>query len=260
MSDVVLPTCRKLDYKVIIQCGDFGFWPGPLGKAFLDELNEQCILQNVHIFWLDGNHEWHDVLSYNECYESEHPVLIRDHIYYLPRGFIWNCNALRFMSVGGAYSVDKYSRLKNDAKRGSGRKSWWPQEELTEEDVSRSIQRLNDHNPLLDNPSRYIDVMFSHDVPLPILVPGIHAEMKSDFPEAIPNREKLSRIVQVAKPRMLIHGHYHVSYQTSAQFDNDLYTQVIGLNANPSILYNLDRTGQAIHLSTTQPYSYELLF
>ena len=103
----------------IVQVGDFGFvWPNlkkkkrdafgnrlyevigyPEGDTRLDTLNRLAEDAGVMILFLDGNHEDFDRLDDLGAYpDSESSVQIMDNIIYLPRGFSWVWNDIKFMS------------------------------------------------------------------------------------------------------------------------------------------------------------------
>ncbi len=42
---------------LVLQLGDFGFWHGPEGEAYLDAVELACRQAGVAVCWLDGNHE-----------------------------------------------------------------------------------------------------------------------------------------------------------------------------------------------------------
>lgn len=208
----------------IVQVGDFGFWEHhPDGGAFLDLCAEGYQLTvkmgtPIPLFWLDGNHENHELLR--ELYGPggvRHKLtpegfwVIRPGMYYLPRGVRWAWAGVRFMALGGAYSIDKKHRLSEQAKDGHPR--WWPQEELTEAEVQAAIA----------DPSE-IDVLFTHDKPFKARVPW----NRRDIIRTWPNQERIQTVVDTLHPKMVIHGHLHIRYQH--RFDS---TIVEGLGCNP---------------------------
>lgn len=77
-------------------------------------------------------------------------------------GEIFGINGLRYLVIGGAYSVDKYYRL----LRGAG---WWPDEQPSEEIKAYVERQISEHE---------FDIILSHTCPLkyePIemFLPGI---------------------------------------------------------------------------------------
>lgn len=114
---------------VLLHLGDFGFWHGHEGKAYIDILERVCARKSLPVLWIDGNLEDHDLLA--ELPREYGLGKVSDHIWHFPRGTGWEWGGLRFGGLGGAASVDRQLR--------SPGKDWWPQEELTSVDLSRWI-------------------------------------------------------------------------------------------------------------------------
>ncbi|MGE0306865.1 MAG: metallophosphoesterase [Acidimicrobiia bacterium] len=95
----------RSDCPVIIQVGDFGYFPDHCdGPRFLSMVDRACSANDVELWFIDGNHDDHTSLA-----ELEHghvPVRVAEHVTYLPRGtrlYLGGC-ALGFL--GEAFSVD----------------------------------------------------------------------------------------------------------------------------------------------------------
>ena len=94
--------CEKEFPDLVIQVGDFGWWPELDYKAKVD--GETYILSRIptdmaEIRFCDGNHENHNSLylirSKNE--NKKEPIQIRKNLYYHPRGNVWiHPNGLKF--------------------------------------------------------------------------------------------------------------------------------------------------------------------
>jgi Icc-related predicted phosphoesterase len=182
---------------LIIQVGDFGYWPHlPSGKAFMTFVEETCAKYGVTLWWLDGNHENHDLL---EVLVDEHgydaPIELSPHVIYLPRSCRWTWDDVSFMALGGAYSIDKARRTPHV--------SWWPGETITAGDVERAIA------------GGPVDVLLTHDAPLGVTPWAERASIdrrKDLWPESKANREALTAVFDAVKPSLLVHGHYHRRY------------------------------------------------
>jgi hypothetical protein len=210
----VAPVAAEQGVDVVVQLGDFGLWPSPNPLNYVQAVGSVC---PVPVYWLDGNHEWFDLMEQNGWLGADEPVELAPNISYLPRGYSWTWGESRYMAMGGAYSVDKPHRTEGH--------SWWPQEEITDADVERALQQES------------IDVLFCHDAPTGIMVPGVHAEWKQDefARESAPNRDRLRKIVDALLPSAIYHGHYHVAYHARlhdvlAHSDSDVDADIIGLN------------------------------
>ena len=111
----------------IIICGDVGiFWNTDQrdAKYWMRIYEEEC--NGVNLYWIDGNHENFNIIDSWHCNNSE-PYKLSEHIYYCPRGLSMMLNDKKALFMGGADSIDKFMR-----KEGI---SWWPQEQITEENI-----------------------------------------------------------------------------------------------------------------------------
>jgi hypothetical protein len=182
----------------------------------------------MEMFWIDGNHDNHPML-WDGRYEVGFDgfAQIRPNLFYIPRGLTWEWQGVSFIGVGGSYSIDKEWRVREEAVTGKPASLWWPTEMISPEDVEKIVSR----------PGR-VDVMFSHDVPHGLDVPGIHSPVNSyRWPLAVENRDRLTTIFEAKRPRLIVHGHYHVRYDDTIDWmeqgdDGNAWwnqTQVIGL-------------------------------
>lgn len=195
-------TAKKKNCDAIVQVGDWGFWEHTKdGVAFLKWVERQLNEKQIDCFWLDGNHENHDLLreKYGPGGSHHNPTpegfwKIRERLFYLPRGIRWNWAGIDFMALGGADSIDKPYRTRYV--------SWWPSELISDGDVEFASRPGN------------VDVMFTHDAPESVIVPFIRAMEKDQFHLSRMNRIKLAEVVRTVKPKYLIHGHYHYRYDS----------------------------------------------
>jgi len=218
----------EADADVIVQLGDFGFWEHTdAGVEYLDHVEELAASFEMGLLWLDGNHENHQWLrqqyqparvpgckraGHEQDAPHEHLVNpdgtwpIRDHIAYLPRGHRWTWQGVRFLAVGGAYSIDKKWRVPG--------LSWWPEEELTDDDVRRACR------------GGRTDVLLTHDAPLGAIPPGMRSIRASDA-----NRQRVRQIVDHTRPVVQFHGHFHAFYTDQVTHPGGT-TRVVGLASN----------------------------
>lgn len=203
ICNVAVPKAMKNDCNIIVQVGDFGYWEHQdRGRRFLDKVSKTLVRNNLTMYWLDGNHDNHPMLW--EKYPGDSPVEIRPNLHYMNRGSIMNIGPARCLFVGGGYSIDAHWRIMQELQDKQPETLYWPTEMITDTEVERSIRHIE-----MDGP---IDLMFSHDVPHGLNVPGVHAEQKQQIHQSEANRTQLTRIFKAAQPKMLIHGHYHVRY------------------------------------------------
>lgn len=181
----------------LIHLGDFGYQFKP---HFLIRLNEILATCGMSLLFVDGNHDDHEWLATLRVHRTGLRPL-GDWIWHVPRGFRWKWHGLRFVGVGGAHSVDGMWRRQ-------GGLMWQPAERITDEQAAEVMR------------GGVADVMFSHDCPSGVDIPGLNPR---DFPHfeilrAQEHRLLLRQIVDVVKPQAIWHGHYHVPYQQQPNF------------------------------------------
>lgn len=193
--------------KLLIQLGDFGFWPGRDGVRYVERLGRQLARYDCTLLFLDGNHDWHDGLNALPV----DPVMglrrITHQIWHIPRGESWVWDGVVWMALGGAVSVDKDGRTPGV--------DWWPQETVGAGDIEHAIARGR------------VDVMLTHDAPAGVVVPGIDDRPDNGgwsleaIAESNAHREMLRAVVADVRPSRLWHGHYHVRYSSQLVFEGD---------------------------------------
>lgn len=161
--------------------------------SYIDQVSEAATDAGVPFAFVDGNHDRHDKLQALAAEHDWTAVPVRPGFYYLPRGYRWTWNEVRFLALGGAHSVDRPWRRAYI--------EWWPGETIGAADALRACD------------GGVADVMICHDVPDGIPIPWI-AGNPFGFPErelaaAQRNREVLRRVVDVVRPGRLFAGHYH---------------------------------------------------
>lgn len=169
----------KYDYVII--CGDFGgIWDyeesKPEEKYWLDWMNDKSFTT----LFVDGNHENYDRLKQFPIvsFHGGKAHKIRDSIYHLMRGYVFNLQGKSFFSFGGARSHDiqdgilnmedydspkgliadyKYRTLKGEMLR-INHVSWWEEEMPNRQEMDRGIRNL----AKVDNK---VDFVISHSLP-----------------------------------------------------------------------------------------------
>lgn len=184
----------------VVQVGDFGFWPGKLGEAYLNDVSQALSEFDQELFVVPGNHE--DYTQIRNFQEGEDGWLMaRSRIKVAPRGFRWLWDDVSFVALGGAPSVDRTWRLQG--QRMQGTPLWWKEEAITDEDVAKTVE------------GGYADVMFTHDAPLGVptiekrIAPNPNGFYEADLQYALEGREKMLAAVTGVLPQKLFHGHYH---------------------------------------------------
>lgn len=209
---------RRHRCDAILQLGDFGYWPHTAdGLQFLEQVSWHAEQKGIDcVYWIDGNHENHDVLAELEP-DDDGMITIVDRCRYIPRGYRWAWSGVRFGALGGAFSVDRRQRVKHV--------SWWPGELLSDSDVEK----------LGEEP---LDVLVTHDAPEGSPVRGL-ALPPVDEVLAAEVRARVLDAVEATEPRLVAHGHWHHRYSHELTWpvtaDGELIwraTQVEGLAAD----------------------------
>lgn len=242
--------------KLILHAGDFGIWPGRPGRIFLEAVTSVLAMYDTRLWFIDGNHEDFDqleafrqaaadgqaciarsqedddgqsgtALSPMACDSQtrsgpEAPpgsVPVTSRITWLPRGTRWDWRGRTWLAMGGAHSPDRAIRV----EKGWG---WWPQEDITDEQVAAAAA---------GGPA---DVLLSHDVASGVFIaydpPPPHWH-QTDLDLAHQNRRRLQSLCDAVKPYHLIHGHHHRAYQRDTEMGYGL-AEVTGLGMDGSPL------------------------
>ncbi len=203
----------------IFVLGDFGYWEHTgEGRNFLNRVDIHADLKDIPIYFLDGNHDKTSLLL--ETYDvyddgdSDGFLLVREYVRYARRGLTWIWDDVEFIALGGAYSVDKQWRLDREAKSGLPESLWFPEEEMTDEEMNEILDQRH---------TRSVDVMLAHDKPRS----SAPRWNRKDFLECLPNQDRLQAAVQALKPVLYLHGHLHFRYT-----DNIADCRVEGLDCN----------------------------
>lgn len=227
LCNIALPQAAKHNINLIIQVGDFGYWEHfEDGQRFLNKLSKHLVRRGITLWWLDGNHENHPMLwdKYTADPDNNGFMEIRENLWYMPRGSVFTLDNVRFLVLGGAFSIDKESRLVREMihrghkpfsvhegdssirqwEKDGDHTQWWPTEMITDVDVNVAIQNALEAGP--------IDVMLTHDCPTNISIPGIHSVDKWKYPQTWENRDRLQEVFDAVQPKLLVHGHYHTAY------------------------------------------------
>lgn len=188
----------KMEADRIFVLGDFGFWPRMKdGAGFLLAIEKLAEETGVDLYWLDGNHEDHEIL--NDVVDGERDQFVKfgNHTWYSPRGHVWEWDGIRFGTVGGAYSIDRdYRTLGVD---------WFHEELITDTDVEAALKHKD------------VQVMLTHDAPITVdmqmhLMGVGRRPYKMDW-FSNQNRDYLETIRRAWTPSHLFHGHWHIFYR-----------------------------------------------
>ena len=197
---------------VILQCGDWGWWPHFDGSYSTMEHGKRWYQNGIknhqndkttQIFWAPGNHEnWED-LNNNFGYNMSE---VHPDIWYCPFGSVLELpDGRNVLFVGGAESTDKEQRTVGV--------SWWFDEIITNADFRE-----------LPNPDEVkIDIVISHTVPQLFMKefhnkfdPWVRDQRWND-----PSCKALDEVLRMFKPDLWFSGHFHEFMY--GRYDNTLW-------------------------------------
>ena len=215
--------CRYMELTekdTIVILGDVGanYYGGKRDKQF----KEQIAKLAPTIFCIHGNHEQRpaNIPSYKAkewndgpvWYEEEYPNLL-----FARDGNIYVIDGVRYLVIGGAFSVDKNYRL----SRGYG---WWAEEQPSEEIKARVGRRVANSG---------LDVILSHTCPFKYepreaFLPGIdQSEVDSS------TEEWLDTIEESVDYKAWFCGHWHIDKRIDKmhflydEFESDEWLQTM---------------------------------
>lgn len=249
----LLQKAQSLEADVLFVLGDFGIWDHYDDGAFTKDVSRFSKQAEVPVCFLPGNHDNYDLLFE---YEATKPrladgfILLAPGVLYSPRGHRFTWSGVKFLTLGGAYSVDKFGRVYEDQmnlfraqgrqERGgvlskreryllrTGQALWWSQEEISEEERDQAME------------GGRVDVMLAHDKPRDAQ-PGWN---RKDLEECWPNQDKLQAVVEATLPRLYVHGHLHHPYWDTMVKTG---TEVHGLDCDPSASRYSGGTGKILN-------------
>src|SRR5271166_3560249 len=91
--------------RLVLQLGDFGVWPGPAGKRYLDAISAVLQLVDGELWFIDGNHEDFPQLAQAGqepgAKVADGRLRLRPRVYHLPRGHRWAWHDRTWLACGG---------------------------------------------------------------------------------------------------------------------------------------------------------------
>lgn len=232
---------RKISHLMIM--GDFGLWTHRAdGHKFLDTCQRVAEGNRLSIFAVGGNHEnWDHWEWFTTNMPTSHGLAyVRERVLLSPKVHSFRMGGKNFAVAGGAVSVDKDWRLKNERGgndgpmgrfvKGSGpRTLWWPNEVLVGADIDRF--KLNHAGGA--------DYLLSHDCSNFTPFKG---RMKPDM-DSQAHRQLMDEVIKASKPKIHFHGHMHTKYDWNNAMSHGFYpgdseaegyfeTRTIGLQCN----------------------------
>ena len=197
-SRFLIPTFEDKENNIMIILGDAGI------NYYLNILDiykkDYLSTYKMKFFIIQGNHEERpeNIKTYKEkemyggkvYVEDEYPNLI-----FAKNGELYNIDNNKVLVIGGAYSVDKYYRLKNNL-------NWFKDEQLNKEEKEEIINKYTGEK---------VDYILSHTcpykyIPKEAFIPGIDESLVDNSMELF-----LDKVEEVVDYDKWYCGHYHIS-------------------------------------------------
>lgn len=230
---------QRENIRNIVQVGDFGIWPGEYGGRFVKRVNIELEKNDQDLWVTPGNHDDYDRIE-TLLEDPDGWLILAPRIRVAPRGHRWSWENRTFVSLGGAPSVDRTWRLKsmginplvakavgtdfvNISAVKPLKRSWWPQEFITDEDVRRVAE------------GGHADVMITHDAPNGIetisrrIAGNPFSFQPWDLEYADRGRVQMDKAFRAVAPSVFLHGHYHFHVDETLELNaglSDLDTEI----------------------------------
>ena len=196
-------TLTKSDYVII--CGDAGIvWDGGKEDQYWQNWLET---RNFTTLFVDGNHENFDMLDNMPTKEWNGGLVheVQPSVLHLMRGHVFEIGGVKLFAMGGAASHDRWNR--------KIRVSWWPQEEITTQDMRTAMVNLDRH-------SWNVDIVISHCAPATI------EKKLSSWYDATNSSYFLEDLRHQVEFKKWYFGHYHIDLKMDEHYVA-LYNSVI---------------------------------
>ena len=213
----IIDIAQSNECSIIMVVGDFGIFAKlDECKNFILEIQHYAKLHNVFVHFIRGNHDDTEYLrSFTKG--STYTTSITENIIYHPNGNVWTFDKLKLFAAGGAISCDKHRRTLGI--------DYFKDEGIQFEDIGYSLL------------TGKCDIVVSHDAPYSSDIDS-YFDFRQDI-LALENRRMLQRICENTKPKMVIHGHYHMPMTNKGHYvHNNEYVEMECLSLGYN--YNID--------------------
>lgn len=158
--------------------------------------------KNFTTLFIDGNHENFEELNKYpiEYWNGGKIHKIKDNIYHLIRGQVYNIDGIKIFVMGGGTSIDKHLRVEGE--------SWWKEEMPTMEEYNEALDNLEKCN-------YEVDYVLTHSAPTNILY-RINSSFRTDeltnFLYSLVRRSiyDINNDSNILKYKHWYIGHYHI--------------------------------------------------
>lgn len=213
---IALNEFKRNNIDTVVHVGDFGIGFGHSGGVFIRKVQNKCAQLGITLYVAPGNHEDYVRIAAKPT-NDEGWIVYDKNILLAPRGHRWQVGERSFVFLGGANSIDREWRTPNV--------SWWKEEQITLGDVYRTVE------------GGHADIMVTHDCPLGVPLPLGSGQMWTEegLKYATESRVMLRQAVDGVKPKILLHGHYHMFNDVHATLNDgveDYVLHSVGLDMN----------------------------
>jgi hypothetical protein len=197
--------------RTILHLGDLGIWPEG-GKGFLATVDYWARQAGIEqILLTPGNHDWWTRILAAQADQPGEPAQLSERVFVLPRGYRFALGGTRFMSFGGAASVDFEDRTEG--------RDWWAEEMPTDADVQLAIAGGD------------TDVLLAHetvDGGTPLVERVLRANPQGWGADALAysalSRARVTRVFEAVKPKLFAHGHMHLKDDITLETGSRIYS------------------------------------
>lgn len=190
-----LDLAQAAGIRVVLSVGDLGIDAG----HFTKRIDLTLRARDQYLLVTPGNHEDYDRLA-DAPRDAAGMIVLGQRLRALPRGYRWSMGGLAFGSLGGATSVHTWMGA-------------WHPEHIQHDDVAhllRSPRARTGETDIARTTLPRLDVVVAHEVPEGVpVVSGLTGITRPSREEAARGRRLLRRAVEVARPRLVLSGHWH---------------------------------------------------
>lgn len=236
MLSRALPSLAS-DVRTMLHLGD---WQMPAAET--DGIFAETSIKRIYVTL--GNHEpWDQVVKAQNQYPRE-AIRISEIIWLLPRPMRMTIGGRRVLSLGGAASIDRQSRIEG--------LTWFPEEAITDQHVAAAIA---------GGPA---DLMLTHEGPAGTPVRPVREILRTNphrWPPAAleasaASRARITEVWDAVRPELLAHGHMHVAAGGRAEDGRRVASLGRdGQNGNLALLDMKTLTMAVPHLSIIRGYA-----
>ena len=239
-------TLAERNVSTILHVGDAGLDATVEGWAHIGLITKALRAHNQHMYVTLGNHD--NFTMFTE-FDDNNVCNLTDRIHVFGRPTMFTVSGprsiQRFLSVSGAASANKDMLTPHV--------NWWEEERITMGDIYRVEEVVSAFG--------HPDVLITHDAPLSSHTVSAEVERLNNIfrlPDdltayTLESRESIERVMNIASPAHLFHGHHHIYYNETC---GD--TRVHGLPKQSCegncVIYNIDTMEEVFVSPKVAPY------